>query len=674
MLSIRPLIASIIITCCAASPALADIVYPEGVRYKEGECNIEKAERDARDLFGWTTLTLSVLRDDQEQVKTLLTQGEDVNTTDTFHRSLLLLACENDSEEMARLLINDGADVKTADKRGRTPLSATIESENLPLAKLLLKKGAEINIFGKAHQLAYNSPLQWAISQEQIETVRFLLENGADPNAVYVNPRNSLNVAPLCMAAQQGNIDCARLLLKHGATTMAKPLKKDEEQYQPRSPLEYAAQNGQLNMLRFLLKNGASAQPEKGRNSQLLSYAVKCKSTQPEIRVAIVQALLDAGADVFSHDFYGTSLLASAVWIGDAKMVKLLLGKGYNPNLKSERELPVIQTATYNGDLDIVRMLIAAGADPHVQFGKKNALDRAYNVKHPEIIEFYEKECGMKRSPSSTAPMETRTTSRKSEKYNSVGEEKISIDKYEIIVESTGHISTENGEFIKDHSDYYISFKGSPNRVLLGKVDEETTRGSDRIYYGIGHPYLNWLKKDELMTVTWENESSARSQATISFTKLLSIQGNKIQTAFIMGNSNSSRTGGGSYNGGGQYIRYDDEKEEIIISESLSSYRWKRDTFLPRISKNEDSNRAIYEQNCRLKRHRYRLESNSLKPISSKSYISYCNELPLVNIAASCNVSLHQLREWNPGLGRDVFCKGTLCLGPIPPLESAPEY
>jgi ankyrin repeat protein len=100
---------------------------------------------------------------------------------------------------------------------GDTPLHWPCHNGSVEIIELLLDAGAdieadEINCYG-------GKPLHWA-SEHKPETVKFLLDRGADVNGRNVKPdSNFLGFTPLIMNASQNN-DCAEvteLLLSAGA-------------------------------------------------------------------------------------------------------------------------------------------------------------------------------------------------------------------------------------------------------------------------------------------------------------------------------------------------------------------------------------------------------------------------------------------------------------------------
>jgi len=98
---------------------------------------------------------------------------------------------------------------------GFTPLGLASYFGQYDVVKLLLAKGAEVNIYSK--NVMQVAPIHSAVTADNLEIARLLLENRADPNII-----QSKGVTPLHEAAQNGNPEMIELLLKYEADPEAK--------------------------------------------------------------------------------------------------------------------------------------------------------------------------------------------------------------------------------------------------------------------------------------------------------------------------------------------------------------------------------------------------------------------------------------------------------------------
>ncbi|KAF0188359.1 MAG: Ankyrin, partial [bacterium] len=102
---------------------------------------------------------------------------------------------------------------KNAD--GDLPLLHQASNENFETVKLLLDKGANPNTENNNSTLP--SPLMVAVNAEHTEIVKILLDKGANPNI-----KDSEGNTPLMQAVSNGNEEIAKLLIGKGADVNAK--------------------------------------------------------------------------------------------------------------------------------------------------------------------------------------------------------------------------------------------------------------------------------------------------------------------------------------------------------------------------------------------------------------------------------------------------------------------
>lgn len=134
-------------------------------------------------------------------------------------------------------LIANGAEVNLCDNEGLSPLFLACYSEHTETVKILLDSGADVNLC---------SPLCTMCEFENAKIAKMLLEYHAD-----VNLCNQLKLSPLQIACQEGDIYIVKLLLHYGADVNLCFEKK-------LSPLYVACQHKHVEIVKLLCKFGAN--------------------------------------------------------------------------------------------------------------------------------------------------------------------------------------------------------------------------------------------------------------------------------------------------------------------------------------------------------------------------------------------------------------------------------
>ena len=124
--------------------------------------------------------------------------------------------------------------------------------------------------------------------------------------------------APLQWAAAFGHADVARFLLDAGADVNAVDENGD-------APLSSAVLNGHAPVVRLLLDGGADVNAEDGGGSTPLLVAIMAR------RTALLPLLLAAGSDVNFRRYNGSTPLMEAAEAGDPGTVHLLVEAGADP-------------------------------------------------------------------------------------------------------------------------------------------------------------------------------------------------------------------------------------------------------------------------------------------------------------------------------------------------------
>lgn len=199
------------------------------------------------------------------------------------------------------------------------------------------------------------------------ETVRALLEEGADVNAVYGDGSTALH-----WAAGNADLELTRMLLENGAKVSMKT------RVGSISPLFMAAKSGEDTVIKVLLDSGANPNDSNLNGTTVLMTAAASGS------VDAVLALIDAGADAnLREKTNGQTALMFAATLNRSEAVKVLIENHADPNVTTKvSKLPVgnkkagpkavggmtaLHFAARDGQMEAVRELVKGGADLNVR-------------------------------------------------------------------------------------------------------------------------------------------------------------------------------------------------------------------------------------------------------------------------------------------------------------------
>ncbi|MCL7034495.1 hypothetical protein MKW94_018522, partial [Papaver nudicaule] len=188
--------------------------------------------------------------------------------------------------------------------------------------------------------------LQIAAEGGSLQVCKYLIETlKLDVDSIYGNGQT-----PLCWAIAKENHDTVRYLLEKGANADA----TIPGNY---TPLHYAAKTGDTNIVTSLLSRGARVDVASMSGTALLAAAAGGHRDA-------VKVLLDHGANPNADSDEMFRPLIKAVFANSRECVELLLQAGADPNAVSYGNTPLI-VAAKDGTVDVITLLLEAGADPN---------------------------------------------------------------------------------------------------------------------------------------------------------------------------------------------------------------------------------------------------------------------------------------------------------------------
>ena len=177
---------------------------------------------------------------DAAQVAALLDEDRGLLTAKAGGTSAILLAMYHGKPEIARLFIDRGAKLTFAEAvavgdeekvremvAADPSLASSFSDDGFPavglaiffrhpaIARRLIELGADINAAARNPQKV--APIHAAAAVRDLDTLRLLLERGAN-----VNARQQMGFVALMTAAIHGDTEMAKLLIDHGADKNAK--------------------------------------------------------------------------------------------------------------------------------------------------------------------------------------------------------------------------------------------------------------------------------------------------------------------------------------------------------------------------------------------------------------------------------------------------------------------
>ncbi|MEI0491988.1 ankyrin repeat domain-containing protein [Brachyspira intermedia] len=227
-----------------------------------------------------------------------------------------------DLETIKKLIESKSLDVNynLGDKYSKsTPLIQAIKYKQTDIINYLLENNADINL---KEELTGFTPLM--ASFHDITITELLIEKGAD-----IEARNVDGINALVYAVSLNDEEMVKFLLEKGADANTVCEIENEHIYMPPTPLMNAVYNGNTNIINMLLENGADINYTTDEMTPLIYAAYK-------VNTNIINTLLENGVDINYTNYYGMTALMYAANSNQFEAVKILLENNADTSITDE--------------------------------------------------------------------------------------------------------------------------------------------------------------------------------------------------------------------------------------------------------------------------------------------------------------------------------------------------
>ncbi|KAI8643885.1 hypothetical protein BD408DRAFT_414043 [Parasitella parasitica] len=228
------------------------------------------------DIIERSCLHVAAMNGKLDLLKTCTKHGANVESTDAYGRTALHYATMNGFADCVSFLLTRQTDIECRDHDGFSPLIYAIMNGHTPCVDILIQANANIEPRHEGDHI----PLSLACHFGHTDIALMLYNQGAK------NLPNAESLYPLHLAARQGHAELCRVLSQN-----KQDLDKADK-YNTWTPLFWAANDGHVDCVRILINAGCKVNAKDENGKTALYYAAW------EGHMDCVQLLLDAGCEV----------------------------------------------------------------------------------------------------------------------------------------------------------------------------------------------------------------------------------------------------------------------------------------------------------------------------------------------------------------------------------------
>nr|POE59396.1 isoform 2 of ankyrin repeat domain-containing protein 50 [Quercus suber] len=321
----------------------------------------------------------------EKVVRLLLEVGADVNARGLGHRSALHAAASKGQATIVQLLLEHEATI-TTDYNNMTPLHYAVQQGHEGIVKIILSFGTSVDLATKRQiwLSVYNqngrhwdsrrysdrppternlqqglTPLHYAALVGSITMTRFLLDQGADPNAL-----SEYNEPPLHLALKRdlcgpdwksGNRDDwndPAFRIEYSLDLIDPPYDDENDEYYM---IQYDIDRVRCEIVDILCNHHATRVLIRDCNGVTPLHCVPYGSGRSEI---VLATLLSAGLEVDLHDELGRTAMHLACSQHDLEAVEFLFGHGARLEAVDNDGMNALHYAAQSGDIATIRLTL----------------------------------------------------------------------------------------------------------------------------------------------------------------------------------------------------------------------------------------------------------------------------------------------------------------------------
>jgi ankyrin repeat protein len=177
------------------------------------------------------------------------------------------------------------ADIRN--KASQTALMLACQNGSVKTVKFLIDKGADVNAIDKSGW----TPLHYASQSGCVDSLKLIIEQVAN-----VNAKNNDDQCAIHIAAKSGKLECLQYLIGKGADVNSEDVYK-------KTPLHYASERGHLDCVELLISKSANVN-SKDDEDQTPLHECPYEEEGKENNLKQAEVLIENGADLKARNMY----------------------------------------------------------------------------------------------------------------------------------------------------------------------------------------------------------------------------------------------------------------------------------------------------------------------------------------------------------------------------------